>query len=266
MRIVGDGYLSADGRALAQRIVGDNQIGFDALLLSIEKFRSFAVTREVVRQESAAEKQKVIALILAARLLEVSEAAYVVMQHGMSTEANSLFRVFLDAYFVFGNICSNEEFVAEYFNSDEADRLKFINAARKHSSELFQPANEGISEEHRSNLKARIEDEKIQAFNSYNYAVKIGCEGLYDSMYRLLSSAAHTAPRALINYAEEDTSGAVLSARDGPSEGDIPQRLYDFAYFIIKALSGLQEVFGCLGQTEIQHLTEYLSRVPKSVK
>nr|WP_297460826.1 DUF5677 domain-containing protein [uncultured Halomonas sp.] len=264
MKILGNGYLSADGRALAQKVVGDNQAGFDALLRSIEQFRSFAATREVARQESDAEKQRVIALILAARLLEISEAAYLVMLHGMSTEANSLFRVFLDAYFVFGNICSSEEFVAEYFNSDEANRLKLINAAKKHSSELFKPANEGISEEHRSNLKDRVEGEKIQTFNSHNYAAKIGCEGIYDSMYRLLSSAVHTSPRALVGYSEEDASGIVLSARDGPSEGDIPQRLHGFAYFIIKTLSGLQEVFECLDQAEIERLTAGLNKCQKS--
>ncbi len=262
LKIVGDGYLSEKGQSLAEELFGENQAGFAALSRSIAYFRSFAANREVACQETAADKQRVIALILAVRLLEVSEAAYVVMRHGMSTEANSLFRVFLDAYFVFGNICSSEVFIVEYFNSNEADRLKLINAARKHSSELFKPVNDGISEKHRSYLKAQVEDKKIQAFNSYNYAAKIGCEGIYDSMYRLLSSAAHTAPRALESYAEVDAKGVVLSAKDGPSESDIPQRLHDFAYFIIKALSGLQEVFGCLDKEEIDRLLEELSMVP----
>jgi hypothetical protein len=141
--------------------------------------------------------------------------------------------------------------------------LKLINAARKHSTELFKPANEGISEEHRADLKAKIESEKIQAFNSYKYATDIGCEQIYDSMYRIVSAAAHTTPRALENYAEEDAAGNVLTARDGPSEGSIPQRLHDFAYFLIKALSGLQEVFGCMNEAEISGLSNKLTKVPK---
>lgn len=263
LNIVGNGFLSENGRALAQEIVEGNQIGFEALARSIERFRSFAASCDVQQQESQTDKQRVIALLLAARLLEVSEAAYLVMQHGMSIEANSLLRVFLDAYFVFGNVCANAEFVAEYFNSDEANRLKLINAARKHSSDLFRPANEGVSDEHRIDLKSRVEGEKIEAFNCYNYAVRIGCEAIYDSMYRLLSAAAHTTPRALEHYAEEDSAGVVLLARDGPSEGNIPQRLHDFAYFMIKALSGLQEVFGCLDNDEIERLLKQLSEVPK---
>lgn len=263
MKIVGDGYLSTNGQALARMLVEENRAGFDALSRSITEFRAFAASREVEGQASEDEKQKVIALILAARLLEVAEAAFIVMQHGMSTEANSLFRVFLDAYFVFGNVCSRQDFVGEYFKSDEADRLKLINASRKHSSGLFKPANEGISEAHRLGLKGRVEGEKIQAHNSYDYAVKIGCEEIYDSMYRIHSAETHTAPRALERYAVEDVSGVVLSARDAPSEGDIPQRLCDFAYFIIKALSGLREVFGCLDKEEIDRLLEDLNKVRK---
>lgn len=261
MKIVGDGHLSTNGKALAKRLVEENRAGFDALSQSITEFRTFAASCEVEGQDSEEEKQKVIALILAARLLEVAEAAFIVMQHGMSTESNSLFRVFLDAYFVFGNVCSRQEFVAEYFKSDEADRLKLINASRKHSSGLFKPTNEGISEAHRLGLKDRVESEKIQAHNSYNYAVKIGCEEIYDSMYRIHSAETHTAPRALERYAVEDASGVVLSAKDAPSEDEIPQRLYDYSYFIIKALSGLMEVFGCLDKEEIDRLLEDLSNV-----
>jgi hypothetical protein len=264
LKILGDGYLSSKGQAEAQRIVAENQGGFEALLQSINAFRSFAVSCEVVRQETKTEKQKAIALVLAARLLEVTEAAYVTMQHGMSTEANSLFRIFLDAYFVLGNICSNPDFVAQYFQSDEANRLKLINSVSKHTDELFQQVNDGISEEHKAELKARVESEKIQAFDSYNYAAKIGCEKIYDSMYRIASAAIHTTPRALGSYSEENDKGILISVRDGPSRDQIPQRLHDFAHFTIKALSGLQEVFGCSNQENINRLSEKLQQVPKS--
>tara|TARA_R110001599_G_scaffold87470_1_gene233321 strand:- start:1725 stop:2354 length:630 start_codon:yes stop_codon:yes gene_type:complete len=197
LKIQGDGFLSSKGQAEAQRIVAENQVGFEALRRSINAFRSFAVSCEVANQETKEEKQKAIALLLAARLLEVTEAAYIAMQHGMSTEANSLFRVFLDAYFVLGNVCTDPDFVATYFQSDEANRLKLINSARKHTDELFQQVNDDISEEHQTDLKARVESEKIQVFNTYENAAKIGCEKIYDSMYRIASAAIHTTPRAL---------------------------------------------------------------------
>lgn len=233
MRILGDGHLSSKGQEEAAGIVAENQGGFEVLLQSIKAFRSFATSCEVAEQYAKNDKQKVIALVLAARLLEVTEAAYVIMQHGMSTEANSLFRVFLDAYFVFGNVCSDPEFVVEYFQSDEANRLKLINAVRKHKDDLFQQANDGISGQHQEDLKAKVESEKIQAFNSYNYAARIGCENIYDSMHRITSSAVHTTLRALVDYSEENDEGILLSVRDCPSRGQIPQRLHDFAYFTL---------------------------------
>ena len=244
--------------------MAENQAGFEMLLRSIEALRSFAGSCEVAEQETKTDKQRVIALVLAARVLEVLEAAYVIMKHGMSTEANSLFRIFLDAYFVLANICSDPDFVVEYFQSDEADRLKLINAARKYTDELFRQVNEGISDEHRANLKARVESEKIQAFNSYKYAAKIGGEIIYDSMYRITSSAIHTTPKALIGYTEKDDEGAVVLVRDGPSRGQIPQRLHDLTDFSIRALSGLQECFGCLDQEQINRLSVKLQQVRMS--
>lgn len=263
MKIIGSGYLSEDGKRMAAELASSNETGFEVLLEIIGKFRDFATSREVTSQESLSDKQKVTSLLLAVRLLEVTEAAYVVMQHGMSTETDSLFRTFLDAYFVFGNVCSNEGFVSEFFKSDEANRLKLINAARKHPTDLFKLANEGISEEHRIGLKARVESEKIQAFNSYKYATDIGCEHIYDIMYRVVSAEAHTTPRALLNYVETDAADNVITARDGPSEGNIPQRLHDFAHFLINALSGLQEVFGCSNESEISGLSEMLMEATK---
>ena len=264
MKILGDGYLSSRGQAEAQKVVAENRGGFDVLLHSINAFRSFAASREVTRQETKAEKQQAIALVVATRLLEVTEAAYVIMQHGMSIEANSLFRIFLDAYFVLGNVCSDPEFVAQYFRSDEADRIKLINSARKHADDLFQQVSGSISKEHQAELKFRVESEKIQACNSYDRAAKIGCENIYDSMYRIASAYVHTTPRSLGLYCEENDEGILISVRDGPVQGQIPQRLHDFAHFTIKALSGLQEVFGCLDQEEIDRLSEKLEQEPES--
>ena len=252
MRIKGEGFLSGTGLKCAQELAAHNAELFHSLESTIFKFREFASSQEVHKQDTEADRQKIIALVLAVRLLEITEAALLIMRNGMSNEANTMFRVFLDAYFVFANVCSDATFVANYFRSDDAARLKFLNSVEKHDSKLFKKVNDYASATLKSELKKKIAEEQTQAFNSYAYADNVGCSEIYDSKYRLTSAILHTAPRSLEKYVEEDEKGIIVEIKDFPVEGDIPKRGYEFSYFLIKSLSGLKEVFGCFDAKEIE--------------
>lgn len=51
---------------------------------------------------------------------------------------------------------------------------------------------------------------------------------------------------------DTDEVGTILSIKDYPLEGDIPQRVYDLTYLLIKLLSGLKEIFGCLDELKFE--------------
>lgn len=265
MKINGDGFFSVLGKTASHQIVANHAQAFRSLESTISDLRSFISSQAVHQQDTLEERQKIIALILAARVLEISEAALLVMKNGMSNEANTLFRVFLDAYFVLANVCSDSSFFVNYFKSDEQARLKLLKVilTKKYDSELFKAINEYATKTLQDTLENKIAEEKIQAFNSYAFAEKIGCANIYDSMYRIASASLHTTSRALEKYVVEDEAGKILSLNDGPLEGDIPQRVYDLAYFLIKIISGLKEVFGCLDEAEIQNMIAHLSESTK---
>jgi hypothetical protein len=154
-------------------------------------------------------------------------------------------------------------FVANYFKSDEAARLKLLNSVEKHDSELFKKVNEYATEEIKTELKQKIKEENIQAFKSYLYANNVGCLEIYDSMYRLMSVPLHTMPRSLMKYVEEDENGNIVEIKYYPVEGDIPQRVYNFTDFLIKTISGLKKVFGCLNTKEIEEMIKQLNNSAK---
>ena len=266
MKICGDGFLSSSGHDRAQQIVARHAAVFHELENVISLLRKFISSQEILRQDDEEFNQKLIALILTVRILEVSEAAVVIMRNGMSNEANTLFRVFLDAYFIICNVCSDASFVVNFFRTDQTARLKLLNVAKKHDSELFRMINENTSDNQRDSLKEKIAEEQIQAFNSYAYAENIGCAEIYDSMYRICSSNLHTTPRALEKYMDIDEAGNILSVKDHPTEGDIPQRIYDFTYFNIKVFSAMKELFGCLNQAEINIMIGCLDRAARNSK
>lgn len=126
MKIIGDGFLSGLGQQRAHQIVASHAQTFRALERTISDLRLFAASQEVSKQDTEEDLQKIMALVLTVRLLEISEAALLVMKNGMSNEANSLFRVFLDAYFIMGNVCRDASFIADYVKSDELARIRCI--------------------------------------------------------------------------------------------------------------------------------------------
>jgi hypothetical protein len=258
MKVRGEGFTSEKGKQEAEEILERHSLVFKELEAIIGACRAFVTSANITGQDTEQEKQRIIALVLGIRLLEISEAALLVIRSGMSNETNTLFRVFLDAYFVYANVCTDPGFIVGYFKSDEAARLNLMNSAKKHDSDLFKRINAYASDQLKNDLKQKIAEENIHAFNTYAYANNVGCSDLYDSMYRLMSAPLHTTPRSLQKYVEEDTLGNIIEMKYHPTEDDIPQRIYDFAYYLLKVLRGLKETFGLLNAEEIEAMTRRL--------
>ena len=104
MKVSGNGFLTKDGRNLSAAIKNRHVRVFRSYEKIIKKYRSVVLSEEMNGQSTDKDRQKIIAIVLAVRLLKICEAALVVLRHGLSNEADTLFRVFLDAYFIFANV------------------------------------------------------------------------------------------------------------------------------------------------------------------
>ena len=204
-----------------------------------ELLRSLPLTA----QSTDSEKQKVIAAVLLARVIEAVESSFLLASRGARLETTTMFRVFLDAYFLLANVCSDAGFLSTYFRSDDAERLKLMRAASKRDSEMFRELKECASHQVQSELDAKIKAERIQAFNSFAYAENVGCADIYDSMYRLSSAAVHSAPRALEDLVEVDDEGRITHIFLTGSGEAANRMLYDLHHFFCKALEGICELF-----------------------
>lgn len=260
MKVSGDGFLTKDGRYKSTQIIQGHIRVFESFEEIIKRCRSFVLSADMKGQTTEKDRQKIIAIVLAVRLLEICEAALVILKNGLSNEADTLFRVFLDAYFIFANVCNNPKFIAEYIRSDEAACLKLMNAAKKHNSEFFKELNKYATPELKAQLKQKIAEENIKGFKSEEYAKSAGCSGIYDSLYRLMSAPLHTTPRSLEKYIEEDEHGNITKIKYYPVEDEIPERTYDFAYHLIKVIGGLKDVFDASDELEINAMIDKLNR------
>lgn len=193
--------------------------------------------------ETPEEKQKVIALTLLVRLIEISESIIILSAYGVRQELKTLFRVFLDAYFLIANVCSDPEFVGLYFQTHEPERLKLLNAGARNNHAIFDELKQYATKNIRATLDQKIKEEKLQAFNSFSYADKVGCTHLYDSLYRLMSPSVHTGPRCLEDYVEADLHGNITKILH-LGDLEVSHRvLYDTVWFLLRALCGICELF-----------------------
>ncbi len=243
MKIEGNGFLTTLLPDISQTVPGVNKALFCLLQDVINYAESLKESLQVAKQETDQEKQKIIATVTYIRLLEVVEAAFILSAYGIREELQSLFRIFLDAYFVHANCCSSPEFIPAYILSDEQSRLKMLNVATKYDSEMFKATKEYATAELKNQLENKIREEKIEAFNSYLYAKNVNCEQIYDSLYRLMSASVHTTPRCLSNYIETDEHGVILQVLHGSRPEDTNHALFDMSWFFLKAIRGICELF-----------------------
>jgi hypothetical protein len=260
----GPGFLTAEASNHCLVIQQRNKRLFNFLQETICNLRSNAKQLGLPEQTTDLHQRQVVSLILVARILEISEAAVLIMRHGMSNEASTLLRVFIDAYFILVRIGRDENFVEEFFRSDEKQRLTLMNVARTSKSDNFDALKDYASDDIVAELKGKIESLEIASLQSSTNAEKAGCMNLYDSIFRLCSPAVHSTPRALEKYVEED-DGVVTKIWTGPSAEEIPQKLYDFSYFLIRVQTGVTELFEEKNTASVEDRMDALNRASEGL-
>jgi hypothetical protein len=244
VKIVGDGFLSAHGISEARRISKEISPIVDLVQGAIRLCHISLLRIDVNAQETDVEKQKIISSVVLARLLEISESIVLLANGGFSTEVTAGLRNFLEAYFIFGNLCSNAEFVTEYFKTDLRARQKIINAAAPSKNEIYEKVNLYATENVRSELKSEIEELKATEANCYEYARRIECTETYNVFYRIASAATHSTPRSLEAYVIENEAGDVTEIRRMPQLSKIPDNLITVGLFLLNSCEGYNKLFG----------------------
>jgi hypothetical protein len=177
------------------------------------------------------------------RLVEIAESTFILAAHGIRQELHSLFRIFLDAYFLIANVCSDPDFVPVFFQTDAHARLKLTNVGAKYDDDLFKLVNGYATADVKDGLERKIRQERLEAFNPFVFAQRVGCEAIYDSLYRLCSGSIHSTPRCLEAYVEEDGDGKICVISHPGDAAAANRVLYDAHNFILKALRGVGDLF-----------------------
>jgi hypothetical protein len=243
MKVLGTGFLSKEGIDQAQQLQKDLAQVLRLTERAIELCHNCMAGVSVPKQVTPEEKQRVIACVVLARLLEISEAVVLLARGGFSVEVESNLRNFLEAFFIFGNVCKDPDFVPEYFSTDLAIRQKIINQAMKHTGAPFISTKEYATDEVRAQLKEDIAEVAATEMNTYQYAKNLGAAHIYDS-----------APRSLSGYTTEAPTGEILEVRRHPQMGNIPAHVRDIGTFLLNVCEAFSDLFNLDAHEEITQL------------
>ncbi len=241
MQIEGDGFLKHPLPKLAEMVPGADQARADILFEVCKYTKSLIAEFDLGSPKSSRECQKIIAVVCLVRMLEVAQSILILAAYGVREELYSLLRVFLEAYFVLANCCRDEEFVKKFLQRDALARLKLVNTAAKYDTELFRKVNEHATAEVKAKLQALKDSENIQASTAEQYAANVGCQQIYDSIYRITSASIHTTARCIEHYIKVDAQGniaGILHCSDAEITNLV---LHETATRMILALQGICE-------------------------
>jgi hypothetical protein len=261
MKISGTGFLSDEGKEEARRIQSELSSVLKIAYAAVTQCHKTLVSVQplITSQITQKDDQKILASVLKVRLLEIAESVIYLAQGGFSVEIWAAYRNFLEAYFIFGNICSDASFAEKYSNSDLAVRQKLINVSIQSNSEVFESVRQYATDQIKKELKFEIESLAVKEKKTYEYAHNIGCETLYNSQYRIASAATHSTPRSLTDYIVKDKNKEIIELKRHPQDEGIEQRLLDLAWLLTTVNSAYSQLFSIPTNEEHKNLIDELN-------
>lgn len=204
---------------------------------------SFARAKILQLRWDNTDGQKVLSCCLFSKILNGVETTYVLSTYGLTHEGRVILRSVLEGFFYLRATVSDAAFVKEYILADELNRLKLMEAAKKHNRPPFLDIRKYATDEVIRAQREKIKKQKIKELNLWNIAQKLGLQHIYDSLYRLLSTDIHASVRSLEQYMRTGATGDVETLDWEPQSEDVPQNLSMGIDTLIRSLECMENLF-----------------------
>ncbi len=185
----------------------------------------------------------VLGAVLYGRTLASTQAAVLLLEHGLVSQARCLLRSSLETLFTLGAIAKKAALASEVLESHEADRRTIADRMKRWKDpELRKRVDANISEEKLDELLAS----KAKPLNNFFMAQEAGMEDWYLGLYSILSFPAHNAISDLVRHIVRNSDGEIEALKNEP-ELDEQESTWAYAIEIqIKAASMLSDIFGSI--------------------
>ncbi len=259
-----NGFLGRDVWILTEKIRNDHKALFE-LCYEINRFAEKTKFEFTPRPENC---QELISSCLFIRILEGVQAAIILIERGLDTDAQVLIRGVLEALVLLKLSVTDKKFSFEYLNYNDYCRLNLLKQAHKSSKDgVLVAIRKHITKNDIENLEKGLRDKGFDPdkfwknFRPKKLFKKAGMFELYNSVYYVLSDFAHTNPFALERYVEVDKNGKLCQLNHGPCDDCAKMNLTAAGEFTLSAISAMCELFKIDKEKEINELHRRLCKI-----
>lgn len=200
--------------------------------------------------------QKVHAAAFFAKLLRDAEAALLLLEVGMLSQARSILRVAIECEITLAKCSKSPEFCEAYRIVTEQERLRLLKGIRRVNPGDFDEVKDIIHEKLVTELADALRgapEKKLE-----QWATDVGMGTLYQTGYRLYSADVHSGAHCLQHFLNYDLSGCASRVNWTPTETDCRVELTEVSRVAINGLSLAGILFGLThDETFKQHLIEH---------
>lgn len=235
-----DGFLSGEASTRVSAIHAAHPDWF-RLVVDMNRFAMRVLGSVKVDQSS---EENIYAAAYYGRVIFNAQAAVVVAERGMVSQAEAMCRATFDSLFTLGALVRRPgETIAALVADDQYNRTKDLRASRRSMAD----GRLELSEEETRDLErieAELEAAQRRRMPICDQAVWAGLGELYDSRYRSLSKPAHSTIRDVERAFSLDASGLPTSIWWGPKTQGVDGVLLPVAESIRLACAFAGEAFG----------------------
>lgn len=255
-----EGFLSEHIEPFRQQICQNHQ-PHRALVYAVNRFCQRVKFDMHVHNRDG---QEIFCAALFIKLLSDVQAAVLLLERGLSSQARSLMRVGLEALIILGKLAGSYEFVEAFIRLGEEQRLRLVQAIQRNPAPALDAIRPEITEEVVREIKRIVGD--IPRASLEQWARDLGLSHFYDTQYRIYSNDVHSKPRALEQYLVTDAAGEYASFNWGPAiSEDLRSEFLECGRQLLVALSFLKGVFELDIDTDIERLSGEFIRLDTQI-
>ena len=196
-----------------------------------------------VRIDSDSLRQTLMSCLFA-RCLELFQATYILVSHGMSPSANIMLRSLMETTFILCGTAKDDEALEAYVVNGERERLRITNKILADQDYTFSKIRVGVLQGIKKELDEKMKKQKIRKFSTKDFAKKAGLHSWYLTAYAKTSWAVHATIRDMEQYLVLNETENLRSIKFVPTNEDAVTVLSTACNAMIISLGEFLSLFG----------------------
>jgi hypothetical protein len=209
------------------------------------------------------DKQETLVAALYIRVINTYQAALLLAERGLMSQARILSRSLIEALFSLCAIAKSEQFADEFILEDQRNRLKYVNKYRKLHGGIPPEVSKSEVELLEKQLQKEIKELEIKSKSTEQWSIDAGMHDWYLAVYSVLSDSVHSKVKDLERHLVINGSNEIKEFNWGPDDHDIEKILMTLIQGMLTGLKCTFSLFNLIHEPEITAFEENLSKLVK---